>query len=415
MRTLRSLAILGILCLSTAAFGSVVGSGTPSSCTKEALAAAIPAGGTITFNCGAGPQTIAIASVLVFGQNNPPVVIDGGDTITLDGTGITSGMIWIFGSATALPDVTFRHITIANGNITTGLNAGGAIQNFGKLTLDTVTLSGNKSAGSGAIFQEPCTGCLTPSLTATHSLFQNNTPGSGTISIQGGIAAIEDSTFSGNSASGAAAIEVYSNATFKVDVAIDRCTFSGNSGSFAGAIAIELLNPGSAVAITNCTFTGNTVASGGHGSAIYVGASPVTITNCTIAGNSGPGAVYIDAGTSISNTILASNTGGNCAFGAGVTFTGSHDLQFGDSTCSGVPVADPHLGPLAGNGGATQTMALGAGSPAIDAGDGVVAPPTDQRGQPRMDGNHDGIAAPDIGAYEAPGPTAPQRRHLARH
>jgi hypothetical protein len=55
------------------------------------------------------------------------------------------------------------------------------------------------------------------------------------------------------------------------------------------------------------------------------------------------------------------------------------------------------LGPLADNGGPTLTMALGAGSPAID----IVVPsagclPTDQRGAPRPQG-----VACDAGAYEA--------------
>ena len=48
-------------------------------------------------------------------------------------------------------------------------------------------------------------------------------------------------------------------------------------------------------------------------------------------------------------------------------------------------MADPGLGPLADNGGPTQTIALLAGSPAIDAGRSVAVDPrpdlkTDQRG-----------------------------------
>src|SRR6185369_9152513 len=39
---------------------------------------------------------------------------------------------------------------------------------------------------------------------------------------------------------------------------------------------------------------------------------------------------------------------------------------------------DPKLSPLADNGGPTLTMALLAGSPAIDAADTTAAPPTDQ-------------------------------------
>jgi hypothetical protein len=402
----------------------VVGSGTPTSCTEAALASAISAGGVVTFNCGAGQQTIPFTFTLVAVSENPPVIIDGNNSITFDGTGITTGMIAIFGGSTALPHVTFKRLVIANGNITTGLNAGGAIQNFGDLTLDTVTLRNNQSSGAGAIFQEPCNGCLTPTLYTTNCLFQNNNTGGGAISIQGGIASIRQSTFIGNTAPSAGAIQIYGNADFQIDATIDSCTFISNAATSydAGAIAIELLNPGSDVHIVNDTFTGNSVAATGHGGAIYAAAAPVDITNCTIAGNNGGtagGAVYFAARTTaMNNTIIASNSGGNCAIEPGSTFTGGHNLQFGDSTCTGVTVGNPLLGPLAGNGGTTQTMALGTGSPAIDAADWTLAPPLDQRGIARTDGDHDGKVLPDIGAFEAPGgpgnATQPRRRAV-RH
>ncbi|MBV9067387.1 MAG: hypothetical protein JO093_19705 [Acidobacteria bacterium] len=401
----------------------IVGSGTPSSCTEVALQSQLAAGGTVTFNCGAGPQTIAMPNTLFISANNPRIIIDGNDTITLDGTGNTSGMIAIFGSSAVLPDVTLRHLTIANGNNASGQNAGGAIQNFGTLTLDTITLRTTTAAGNGAIFQEPCTSCLTPTLTATHCTFQNNT--TSVISMEGGIATITDSTFTGNSSRLGAAMEIYSNATFTVVVTVERCTFENNTALFGGgAIAVELLNTGSSVVIANDTFTGNSATNPSSlGSALYLSATPVTINNCTIAGNTAPaghGAVYFDTFNHVSamnNTIIASNSGGNCFIASGSIFAGSHNLQFGDSTCPAVPVADPLLGPLTNNGGPTRTMSLGANSPAIDAGDSGVAPATDQRGNPRTDGNGDGTVIADIGAYEAPrvgNATAPGRHRAVK-
>jgi hypothetical protein len=74
---------------------------------------------------------------------------------------------------------------------------------------------------------------------------------------------------------------------------------------------------------------------------------------------------------------------------------------------TGTPLTgDPKLGPLQNNGGPTQTMALGNGSPAINAGDpncedlNGTAILTDQRGAPRPHGS-----ACDIGAYEVAPPT----------
>ena len=77
-------------------------------------------------------------------------------------------------------------------------------------------------------------------------------------------------------------------------------------------------------------------------------------------------------------------------------------------------VSNQILGPLQDNGGPTETHALLTGSPAIDAGEAVCADvdgnplTTDQRGALRpVDGNDDGVAACDIGAFELQMETSP--------
>ncbi len=65
---------------------AVIGQGSPESCTGEALRAAAEAGGTITFDCGAAPVTIALGEQIVL-PVDVDTVIDGGGLVTLDAGG----------------------------------------------------------------------------------------------------------------------------------------------------------------------------------------------------------------------------------------------------------------------------------------------------------------------------------------
>lgn len=116
----------------------------------------------------------------------------------------------------------------------------------------------------------------------------------------------------------------------------------------------------------------------------------------------------LSTNVAVRNTIIARNTsnvGGPDV--AGEFDSGGHNLigvlgpdatGFVASDLRGTAASplDPRLLPLKNNGGPTKTHALGHHSPALNAGDNTDAPPTDQRGGPRI---VDGII--DIGACEA--------------
>jgi CSLREA domain-containing protein len=132
----------------------------------------------------------------------------------------------------------------------------------------------------------------------------------------------------------------------------------------------------------------------------------LTLTNGTVTGNlaANGGGILNNGIAQLKNTILADNAGGNC-FGAIVSQGHNLDkgISCGFSSIGDISNTDPRLGnQLQNNGGSTVTQALLPGSPAIDAGDNVGCPATDQRGFPRpVDGNADGFPICDIGAFEA--------------
>src|SRR5262249_15464629 len=168
-----------------------------------------------------------------------------------------------------------------------------------------------------------------------------------------------------------------------------------------------LTNALGTVTLLNSTVSGNTSSSGGGG---LFNASTLRLLNSTLSGNTtaslGGGVRNSGGGlVALKNTIVAHNTastGGDCN---GAITSQGHNLD-SDGSCSfggagDLSAMDPKLGPLQNNGGPTQTQALLAGSPAIDAGDSVGCPPTDQRWVARpQDGKGTGTAVCDIGAYE---------------
>ena len=67
---------------------TVVGTGTPASCTSDAFVGAVAKGGVITFDCGPDPVTITLdRTAKIFNDKGPEIVIDGGGKVTLSGGG----------------------------------------------------------------------------------------------------------------------------------------------------------------------------------------------------------------------------------------------------------------------------------------------------------------------------------------
>ena len=67
---------------------TVVGTGTPASCTSDAFVAAVALGGVITFDCGPDPVTIEVTrTAKIVNDTGPKIVIDGGGKVVLHGNG----------------------------------------------------------------------------------------------------------------------------------------------------------------------------------------------------------------------------------------------------------------------------------------------------------------------------------------
>lgn len=118
---------------------TVVGDGTPQSCTADAFIDAVARGGVITFDCGPEPVVITLdRTAKVFNDQNPDVVIDGGGKVTLSGGGrvrilyqntCDPDQVWTTGHCDDQdhPRLTVQNLTFVDGNAKSEDEGGGAI------------------------------------------------------------------------------------------------------------------------------------------------------------------------------------------------------------------------------------------------------------------------------------------------
>jgi hypothetical protein len=331
---LRALAA-GALVLGLAAVqpaGVLAATVTVSSCSQAGLTSAISAAGNNGTVQFGADCSITLSSTITLSQS---VTIDGnGHAVTISGghTATVTGVRVFIVNSSFT--VTLNDLTIANGD---DVDVGGGIDNSGTLMVTNSTFSGNSaSLGGGGI-------------------------------LNGGNLTVTNSTFSGNSADDGGGILNGGNLT------VTNSTFNGN---LAGGDGGGIFNSGS-LTVTNSTFSGNTA---------------VTPTQ--------PGGGIFNLGTAtLANTIVANSPSGGDCFGTitdnGGNFADDGSCDFSQSSSKN-NATGLNLGALANNGGPTQTIALGAGSSAIDFT--TCLQTIDQRGFLRPD---DGEPKCDSGAYES--------------
>ena len=322
---------------------------------------------------GVGTYQLDLAALLDDTNTNgdldilSPITITGAgaDKTFIDAESIGERAIHVLGSGS----LKLVGVTITKGY--TGGNGGAiAVVNGSTLTLDHVALRSNKAIGQGGALY------TNGGMTISNSTFDGNsstdaTKAGGAIyfASTGGPATISQSTFSGNVAAGYGGAIVGSG----LPLSLSNVTVSTNNAPTRSA----LVNQGGAGINNQWTIDRSTITknfSVGGGAVTEIGNGENTLIN-----------------TLISNNIGNSCSGTPEVYGRNV---------IGDSTCGpnsaallDLQGASAGLAPLAGNGGATFTHALLAGSPAINSttcNAGLV----DQRNVARPSG------ACDTGAYE---------------
>jgi len=240
---------------------TVIGTGTPASCTGTAFVAAVALGGVITFDCGADPVTITLtATAKVFNDTGPKVVIDGGGKVTLSG----GGRVRILYQNTCdpaqrptsakcndqeTPALTLQNLTFVDGSA--------------KGLPDTDNLG-----GGGAVWVRG------GRLKILNSRFFNNVCDDLGSDVGGGALRVLDFPSSGDSST---------RAVYVVSSTFGGATGSGNHCANGGAIS----SIGTSYTILNSLLTDNTAVGhgansgeGGNGGAIYNDGNKYTLSLC---------------------------------------------------------------------------------------------------------------------------------------
>lgn len=381
------------------------------------------AGGPATGSGNGGPAGGAEGGGIEDSGSTAPMITDAAfsaDTVAAGAGGGAAagnggGGGYAFGSAVDGVPGTISDSVISGGMATGG--TGGAAAG-----------SGHTSGGGGFAYGAAIDSETAGQLTITGSTVSGNT---GTAGNAGAASASASSGSGGNTIGGALGLNTGTLVLTSSAVTGNRALGgSPNGGGYGGAMDLRGTST-----IVDATITGNEgvsvsygVADGGGIEFETSGSERLTLASVTLAGNTvdtaggsaSGGNLSLVSATSpkitVQDTIIAGGTiigsgatGSNCD-GAVSTDTG-HNLESTTPSQCGFSAAkddligkDPLLGPLGANGARTDTLALGAGSPALAAGGQCTDPSNggqplsdDQRGEPR--------ANPcDIGAFEAQAP-----------
>lgn len=376
---------------------------------------------------------IAETTADIQGENSYHVVMGSStdNTAMLDGFIVNAGQTADGGGGmyNYVGSPTISNITFS-ANLASG-GAGGGLFNWNSSPIITdVTFHANLASSGGGMANE-----YYSNPTLTNVIFSANSAGQG-----GGITnstwsnpTLMNVIFYDNSATGS-----YSNGRGGGiynggNPTLTNVTFFANSADQEGG---GMYNEGfSKPNLTNVTFFANSANAGG-GMYNYQVSSPILMnvtffTNSAVLGGgmmiSGTG--YTSASTTLTNVTFFANS---AEYGGGIFFQGEegtltviNSILWGNSASDGSGIYNYYTTPIisysdvqggwpgTGNidadplfvGPADGDLHLQAGSPAIDSGTNDGCPPTDFDGVVRpQDGNGDGIATCDMGAFEFPAP-----------
>jgi CSLREA domain-containing protein len=348
-------------------------------------------------------QTINLNGSEIAVSNNGILVLTapGANLLTISGNNASR----VFGISTGTT-AAISNVIIVGGNGVGTLDSGfgGGIRNAGSLTLDNVTVRNNSANFSGGgIIQ-----FAGSNLNVNNSIISGNTAtnGGAIYSLSnGGLMNINNSTISNNMASsdGGGIFHNFdklnlTNSTVSNNKAVNRS--GGGIFNYFGTLSIS-----------NSTISGNT-ANFEAGGILSDNASTTVVystINNNMANASGGGVLANSGSFNLRNTIVADNTAVNRApdFNGTLISQGYNLIEnISGATITGTTMgnilsADPKLLPLGNYGGMTQTVPPQPDSPAIDSADPDNVLAMDQRGVARpRDGNGDGVARADIGAFE---------------
>ena len=283
---------------------TIVGSGSPGSCTEDALQATIAAGGIITFNCGSKPVVINLTTQHEF-RNDMDTVVDGGNKITLKGNGSTRLFYAKSGDApwhggtppfwqSTHTAITFQNITLQNGH-----SSGTQIPALPPGAPPDCSQGTEIDGGGGVIFVQDMV------LHVIHSTFiSNHAAPLGPDVAGGGIYAMGS-----------------------VDVTVQRSQFQSNDGSNGGAIGMLESN----FQVVNSVFDSN-LALGHDGNHNRPGSGcPLHDKQYQVGDGGNGGAVYLDGqddeGPLSCGNLFVHNNAGTNAIGGAIFGAGDPGIQ----------------------------------------------------------------------------------------